>query len=73
MGMFDWVNYECVCPVCHNKVDGFQSDEVDNFYSSCRVCGAWIEFDAEDSKRKHSDTVKFIMRPVSKERTKGRA
>lgn len=75
--MFDYVNYECVCPRCKNKVDGFQSkdgectlgtiepESVSNFYSSCGVCGAWIEFDVIPAK-----SLKFKMRPVSKERTK---
>ena len=47
MGMFDYVNYECVCPVCKSKVDEFQTKssgclldvlepvDVSNFYSSC--------------------------------------
>ena len=60
MGMFDYVNYECTCPVCHNKVDGFQSkrgscemekiepSQVDNFYSSCGKCGCWIDFTAKE-------------------------
>lgn len=59
MGMYDNVNYECVCPVCHSKVTGFQSKsgpcelttleptKVSNFYSSCDKCGCWIEFTAE--------------------------
>lgn len=74
MGMFDYVNYECVCPSCHNKVDGFQSksgpclmdtlepDQVYNFYSSCEVCGAWIEFDVEPATKR-----KFVMRPLKKD------
>jgi len=56
MGMFDWIKYEMSCPKCRAKVKGFQSKdgpcilaeleywEVDNFYSSCKGCGAWIEF-----------------------------
>jgi len=56
MGMFDYVDYECVCPVCHSKVEGFQSKDhdctlatldpcqVSNFYSSCDKCGCWIDF-----------------------------
>jgi len=56
MGMYDNVDYECVCPVCQSKVDGFQTkskdclldtyppSEVSNFYSSCGKCGCWIEF-----------------------------
>lgn len=62
MGMFDDVNFECTCPVCHSKVDGFQSksgecvldhiepDTVDNFYASCRKCGCWIEYVAKPVK-----------------------
>lgn len=60
MGMFDYVKYECVCPVCKNKVDGFQTKDkdcildviqpqsVDNFYTHCGTCGVWIEFYRED-------------------------
>ncbi len=59
MGMFDCVNYECTCPVCHSKVSDFQSKSgdcmmkkvepttVDNFYSDCNKCGCWIEFRAK--------------------------
>ena len=78
MGMYDHVTYECICPRCHNKVDGFQSkdgpcvlstlapEEVDNFYTSCN-CGAWIEFHvAEDSKRRHPEGTKFKMLPLKK-------
>ena len=61
MGMFDYVNYECTCPVCHSKIGGFQSksgdclletlepSEVTNFYSSCNKCGCWIDFKAKPS------------------------
>ena len=56
MGMFDWVNYETICPVCWSKVDGFQTKDTDcvlaevdpcktaYFYSSCKKCGCWLEF-----------------------------
>jgi len=56
MGMFDYVKYECKCPFCGKKVDGFQTkdshrlmdtlnpQEVDNFYSICGNCKAWIDF-----------------------------
>jgi len=55
MGMYDYVDYECVCPNCKQKVSGFQSKDaecelalvtpidVNNFYTSCN-CGAWLEF-----------------------------
>lgn len=56
MGMFDEIKYECVCPVCHHKVDQFQSKSADclletlepnkvgNFYSPCTKCGCWLDF-----------------------------
>ena len=56
MGMYDWVNYECVCDNCHAKVTEFQTkdgnraldwlkpNDVNNFYSHCGKCGNWIEF-----------------------------
>ena len=64
MGMFDWIKYECVCPRCNGKVDGFQSKdnicqleelephEVDNFYSNCESCGARIVFDVKKTGKK---------------------
>ena len=68
MGMFDYVNYDCACPICHSKVDGFQSKdgecvldnlepgEVDLFYAPCSKCGCWLEFSNE---KKTND--EFIM------------
>ncbi len=62
MGMYDNVDYECICPCCKKKVDGFQSkngscdldtlhpSEVLNFYSACKHCGAWIEFQRYEQK-----------------------
>lgn len=56
MGMFDHVHFEMNCPKCGAPVKGFQSkdyicnletiepDALQNFYSSCRECNAWIEF-----------------------------
>ena len=56
MGMFDYIKYAMDCPSCGIKVDSFQSKdgdctlstlefwEVDNFYTSCDICGFWIEF-----------------------------
>lgn len=61
MGMFDYINYECQCPVCHTKVSGFQSKDgdcmmdeieptkVNHFYSICKKCGCWIAFNAKKS------------------------
>lgn len=62
MGMFDYVNYECVCPICHHKVDEFQTkdgtpalqtvnpEDVDYFYNTCPFCGVWIEFTRNNGK-----------------------
>ena len=62
MGMFDWIKFQMDCPKCGTMVDGFQSKdglcclaelaywEVDNFYSSCKKCGAWIEFTLKKPK-----------------------
>lgn len=56
MGMFDWVDFETKCPICGEKVTGFQSQDgecsfatlkvtdVRSFYSSCDACDTWIEF-----------------------------
>ena len=56
MGMYDNINYECTCPVCHGKVHNFQSksgdcvldtlapNQVENFYSLCGKCGCRLEF-----------------------------
>ena len=58
MGMFDYIEYECKCPKCGEKVTGFQSKDrncdmdilsptqVDHFYSICDRCKEWISFDA---------------------------
>lgn len=60
MGSYDNIKYECVCPVCHSKVDKFQSksgecdfevlnpSQAYNFYSSCDKCGSWIDFTAKE-------------------------
>ena len=59
--MYNYVDYECACPVCHAKVDGFQTKDGDlffdtvmpervaNFYTSCGKCGCWIEFTRNDA------------------------
>lgn len=56
VGMFDWINYECDCPVCGKKVDGFQSKDgdcqletiepatVNHFYTDCTGCDSWMDF-----------------------------
>jgi hypothetical protein len=56
MGMFNWVKLKIKCPVCGEKISGFQTKdgdltcsevdyfEINNFYSNCEKCGHWIEF-----------------------------
>lgn len=60
MGMYDYINYEAPCPKCGEVIKDWQSKDglctleklepyqVDNFYTSCRKCGTWI--DAEVKK-----------------------
>ena len=70
MGMFDYIDYECICPVCRDKLSVFQSkdkyapecrtfkpQDVDNFYTSCNKCGCRLEFYRVD-KEKFRRTVK---------------
>lgn len=57
MGMFDWVEYECECPVCGKTLNEFQSksgdctlsrvkpEDVNKWYDFCNKCGAWVEFE----------------------------
>jgi len=64
MGMFDYVDFECKCPNCGAYVDGFQTKNsnceldtlkpwiVNNFYSSCSECGAWIEYTRKEIEEK---------------------
>lgn len=54
--MYDYVKFRMECPNCNRLVDDFQSKdrerilntlefwEVNTFYSSCKNCGTWIEF-----------------------------
>lgn len=56
MGMYNYVEYKTVCPVCSRVISRFQTKDgdnlfmvtvkpntVSNFYSSC-ACGHWLEF-----------------------------
>lgn len=64
MGMFDVIKYTTKCPKCGHLVDGFQSQDkecmlhilefwqVDNFYTLCKNCDAWIEFNLKEDVRK---------------------
>jgi hypothetical protein len=58
MGTFSYVTIDekVLCPNCNAEVSGFQSKDLDtffetvnywegdNFYTSCDICDAWIEF-----------------------------
>lgn len=59
MGLFDRVDFEMICPMCGEKVKGFQTkdssnimmkvstDIIHNWYSGCRKCGLWINLTKE--------------------------
>ncbi len=59
MGMFDYVIYEANCPKCSQPLIDFQSKDgpcellilkpkdVDRFYTDCKNCGTWVEFETE--------------------------
>ena len=63
MGMFDYIKFEIQCPNCGARVNDFQSKdwhcvlteleywEVNNFYSYCDECDAWIEFNRKKQKK----------------------
>lgn len=77
MGMFDWVDFRDECPQCKKTVKGFQSKsgacelkivkpwKVDNFYSSCAGCGAWIEYTRKRPKLTKQDFLKHYVRIVT--------
>ena len=60
MGMFDYVNFEYLCPTCNHVLTEFQTKdltcdlvtveilEIDNFYTGCKQCGTWTEFTRYD-------------------------
>jgi hypothetical protein len=66
MGMFDWVNFKVACPVCKTEISGFQTKdsdcnletkeiyEIDRFYSSCRNCHTWVEYERKEGHKKVS-------------------
>jgi len=62
MGLFDYIRYSMKCPKCGKIVDDFQSKdkedawcreldskEVNNLYSECGNCKAWIEINIEET------------------------
>ena len=74
MGMFNYVDFRCFCPRCGEPVDGFQTkssktylycstvspEECDDFYSECRKCGLWIEFEHDDGVVRFGATLKAL-------------
>ena len=64
MGMFDMVNFDMKCPECGELLNDFQTkdlnrclqiveiDDIYNFYTFCKNCKLWIEFNREKPKRK---------------------
>lgn len=79
MGMFDYINFKCDCPVCGAEIEGFQSKdgpsdlvtleywEVDRFYSECPKCLAWIDFIREGKKpyAPINDYKQIVIEPAS--------
>lgn len=72
MGMFDHVDFIVECPTCGKLVNGFQSksgnclldtvnfSEVDNFYSYCKYCGTWIEYNIKEESKNEPEDLKTI-------------
>lgn len=70
MGLFSYVDFQCDCPSCGVKVTEFQTKdglccmevvnpwEVVNFYTSCKSCGAWIEYTKKSEKPEAWDLLK---------------
>ena len=71
MGLFNTIkDFKIQCPNCHEWVSGFQTkdfqdmgfsgvDEVNNFYSGCGNCGAWIEFDRKRPQLEAMDPLAY--------------
>ena len=74
MGMFDWVEFYCNCPLCQHEVGPFQSKdgprmlasleywEVDKFYMSCDNCKTRVIFYLEDTKLRIPENLKGEVR-----------
>ena len=57
MGMFDYIRYDADCKECGAPLGDFQSkdhdcllnklepSQVDNFYTNCKECGTWHNFE----------------------------
>ena len=76
MGMYDIINFKMNCPICGKDAGEFQSkyreclmeklelSKVDNFYTMCDSCGAWIEFNRKIDRT--SDIKDFEMTATPK-------
>ncbi len=74
MGLYDYINYEMNCPKCGAKMDSFQSKdgicslatldfwEVDNFYTSCGACEAWVEFNLKHREKRNIKDYEMTVR-----------
>lgn len=82
MGMYNYIDFECTCPVCHSKVKDFQSKDgelnretlsplhVNNFYAPCTKCGCWIDYYAKHNLARYVREVWTEGREVLREHTK---
>jgi hypothetical protein len=69
MGMYDYIKFKMLCPSCFKPLEDFQSKdgaccletleitEVDNFYTSCDHCRAWIEYRRKEGKKDSGQTL----------------
>lgn len=77
MGMFDWIRFQDECPNCGELLSGcWQSKDrycqleqlkphkVENFYTSCRHCKVWIDYQKEYGSKKWTRRVTSDFRNV---------
>ena len=74
MGIYDFVDIDVYCPICGEKLPRFQTKDgnpylntvdfrdVDNFYTSCDKCGAWIEFTYSPTSILKREIYDYVMR-----------
>ena len=77
MGMFNYVDYECECPVCGETVTGFKTHDglnldmrhvapqsVYSFTANCRNCEAYLAFNRVKAPPKFDRTVEVPRGPT---------
>ena len=83
MGMFDYVNHREECPNCDRlltesdwqsksgdcRMRLLEPSEVDNFYTSCLSCQAWIEYNYDSDLGEHVRTVEALEEAATRKRT----